>query len=464
MLTQAARLARIEPPDQPLPVFRRLRTIVDNPIKAWPRALYRDRIYRSRLLGRDIIYVMAPDLIRTVLLDDADSFDKGEVARRALGPALGDAILIADGSRWRWQRRAVAALFRQERIRDFLPDMIAAAERTRDRWQAMPPGAEIDVAHEMIQTTFDIILRTMLPGRGSIDPDLMERSVTSYLESTSWVIALAMVGAPSWTPFPGIYRRHRNRKRLHAMLESLILEARRTPGHGNDLLTHLMTATDPETGRSMDPIDVRNNLLTFITAGHETTALALTWTFYLLSLHPEIEQRVKDEIAAVTGGGPVRAEHIEALGFTNQVIQEAMRLYPPAALIVRAARRDVVLDGEQVRAGSTVYIPVYAVHRHETLWSDPDRFDPSRFEPEAAKARDRCSYLPFGAGPRICVGQGFAQMEAAAVLATLLRSFQLELRPGYTPEPRLRVTLRPAAGMPMRITGSARESRQVSGD
>ncbi len=464
MLTQAARLARIEPPDQPLPVFRRLRAIVDNPIKAWPRALYRDRIYRSRLLGRDIIYVMAPDLIRTVLLDDADSFEKGEVARRALGPALGDAILIADGSRWRWQRRAVAALFRQERIRDFLPDMIAAAERTRDRWQAMPPAAEIDVAHEMTQTTFDIILRTMLPGRGSIDPDLMERSVTSYLESTSWVIALAMVDAPRWTPFPGIYRRHRNRKRLHAMLESLILEARRTPGHGNDLLTHLMTATDPETGRSMDPIDVRNNLLTFITAGHETTALALTWTFYLLSLHPEIEQRVKGEIAAVTGGGPVRPEHIEALGFTNQVIQEAMRLYPPAALIVRAARRDVVLDGEQIRAGSTVYIPVYAVHRHEKLWSDPDRFDPSRFEPEAAKARDRCSYLPFGAGPRICVGQGFAQMEAAAVLATLLRSFQLELRPGYTPEPRLRVTLRPATGMPMRITGSARESRQASGN
>jgi len=183
----------------------------------------------------------------------------------------------------------------------------------------------------------------------------------------------------------------------------------------------------------------------------------LTWTFYLLSLHPEIEQRVKGEIAAVTGGGPVRPEHIEALGFTNQVIQEAMRL-----LIVRAARNDVVLDGEPIRAGSTVYIPVYAVHRHEKLWSDPDRFDPRRFEPEAAKARDRCSYLPFGAGPRICVGQGFAQMEAAAVLATLLRSFRLELRPGYIPEPRLRVTLRPAAGMPMRITGSSARDNPLS--
>ena len=394
---------------------------------------------------------MAPDLIRTVLLDDADSFEKGEIARRTLGPGLGDSILVADGSRWRWQRRAVAALFRPERIREFLPEMIAAAERTRNRWQAMPPGAEIDVAREMMRTTFDIILRTMLPGRGRIDTELMERSVTSGLKSTSWIVALALVRAPSWVPYPGVYRTRRNRKRLHSILESLIIEARQTPGNGDDLLSHLTTATDPETGRSMNTIDIRNNLMTFITAGHETTALALTWTFYLLSLYPELEERVRGELAAVTGGGPVRPNHIDELAYTNQVIQELMRLYPPAALIVRAARRDIVLDNEQIRAGMTVYAPVYAVHRHEKIWSEPDRFDPSRFEPEAAKVIDRFSYLPFGAGPRTCIGQNFAQMEAAAVMATLLRSFQLKLRPGYTPEPRLRVTLRPAGGMPMRL-------------
>ena len=326
--------------------------------------------------------------------------------------------------------------------------MIAAAERTRNRWQAMPPGAEIDVAREMMRTTFDIILRTMLPGRGRIDTELMERSVTSGLESTSWIVALALVRAPSWVPYPGVYRTRRNRKRLHSILESLIIEARQTPGNGDDLLSHLTTATDPETGRSMNTIDIRNNLMTFITAGHETTALALTWTFYLLSLYPELEERVRGELAAVTG---VRPNHIDELAYTNQVIQESGRLYPPAALIVRAARRDIVLDNEQIRAGMTVYVPVYAVHRHEKIWSEPDRFDPSRFEPEAAKVIDRFSHLPFGAGPRTCIGQNFAQMEAAAVMATLLRSFQLKLRPGYTPEPRLRVTLRPAGGMPMRL-------------
>src|SRR5262245_39264988 len=142
MPRSTARLAGIEPPDEPLSLFRLLRTVADNPVKAWPRAVYRNRRYRSRLLGHDTVYVMAPDLIRIVLLDEAENFEKGELARRALGPVLGDAILIADGSRWRWQRRAVAPIFRQERIRDFLPAMIAAAERTRDRWRALPSGAE----------------------------------------------------------------------------------------------------------------------------------------------------------------------------------------------------------------------------------------------------------------------------------------------------------------------------------
>ena len=461
MPTVPARLAGIDPPDQPLPMFRLLRAVVDNPLKAWPCAVYREHLHRARVLGHETIYVMAPDLIRAVVLDEADNFEKGEISRRALGPALGDAILTAEGSRWRWQRRAVAGIFRQERIRDFLPAMTASAERTRDRWCALPAGAEIDVAHEMMRTTFDIILTTMLSGRSRVDLELMERSITEYLEPTSWIVALAMVGAPSWVPYPGAHRARRAREHLHRMLATLIVEAKRNPGNRDDLLSLLTNAIDPETGKSMTANDVRNNLLTFITAGHETTALALTWTLYLLSLHPEVEQRVKREIAATIMGGPIHAKHIDALAYTSQVIQEAIRLYPPVALIVRAARRDVKLGNELVRAGTTVYVPVYAVHRHEKLWREPQRFDPSRFEPDAAKAHDRYTYLPFGGGPRVCIGQNFAQMEAKAILATLLGSFQLRLRPGHIPEPRLRVTLRPTGGMPMRIAiDSGRSSGQ----
>ena len=444
-------LAETAAPDRRLPLFQLLRTVVDNPLRAWPRSIDRERLVRSRVLGRDTVYVMAPDLIRQVMMDEVENFEKGEIPRRTLGPALGDAILTADGARWRWQRRAVAPLFRHERIRNYLPTMIDAAQRTRDRWRAYPPGTEIDIAHEMMRTTFDIILGTILPGRSSVDADLMEKSITDYLEASSWIIALTMARAPTWVPFPGFYKAQRARRHMHQILDTLIGEAKRRPGSGNDLLSLLTNATDAETGQSMTDLDVRHNLLTFIAAGHETTAVALTWTCYLLSIHPEIEQCVRTEIATVTGGGPLSAEHIEALTYTKQVILESMRLYPPVALIVRAATRDVKLDNQAIRAGTNVYIPVYAVHRHEGYWQNPDAFDPSRFEPEAAKARDRYLYIPFGAGPRVCIGASFAQVEAAAVLATLLSAFKLRLRPGYVPEPKLRVTLRPAGGMPMRV-------------
>jgi len=447
--------ARIDPPAQPLRLIQLLRTVVRNPLESWPSAVYQEHLHRSRVLGRDAIFVMHPALIRQVLVDEADSFDKGEMARRALEPALGDAILTSDGARWRWQRRAAAPIFRQEHLRGFLPSMIAAAERTRDRWLSLPAGVEIDVAREMMQTTFDIVLETMLSGRSNIDTAAMERAIADYLESTSWMMVLAMIGAPRWVPYPGIGKARRGREHLKQLVDGLIADVQHRPAARNDLLSLLIETTDPETGRSMSDMDIRGNILTFIMAGHETTALALTWTFYLLSLHSDVEERVKSEIASVTAGSSLQLEHIDSLQYTKQVTQEAMRLYPPAPLIAREARRDVRIGTEAVRPGTVVYVPVYAVHRHAELWDRPDVFDPTRFEPDAVKARDRYAYLPFGAGLRVCIGMSFAQMETTAVLAVLLESLRLRLRPGYVPEPKLRVTLRPAGGMPMRLVRPA---------
>ena len=447
--------ARIDPPAQPLSLLRLLRAVVRNPIESWPRAVYREHLHRSRMPGRDAVFIMYPALIRQVLVDEADSFEKGMMARRALEPVLGDAILIADGARWRWQRRAAAPLFRREQLLEFLPAMIAAAERTRERWLSYPTASEIDVAREMMRTTFDIVLATMLSGSSAGDTARLERAIADYLESTSWVMALTIVGAPRWVPYPGMRKARRGRDYLKQLVDGLTTEVARSGASRNDLLSLLIGANDPQTGRSMSETDVRDNILTFVMAGHETTALALTWTFYLLSLHRDVEARVRSEIAAVTGGSPVRGEHLESLRYTQQVIQEAMRLYPPVPLIVREARRVLRLGTEMIGPGTFVYVPVYAVHRHEEFWDRPDVFDPDRFAPEAVKARDRYVYLPFGAGPRICVGMSFAQMEATAVLAVLLSSLRLRLRPGYVPEPKLRVTLRPARGMPMRLIASA---------
>jgi cytochrome P450 len=169
--------ARIDPPAQPLSLLRLLRAVVRNPIESWPRAVYREHLHRSRMPGRDAVFIMYPALIRQVLVDEADSFEKGMMARRALEPVLGDAILIADGARWRWQRRAAAPLFRREQLLDFLPAMIAAAERTRERWLSYPTASEIDVAREMMRTTFDIVLATMLSGSSAGDTARLERAI-----------------------------------------------------------------------------------------------------------------------------------------------------------------------------------------------------------------------------------------------------------------------------------------------
>jgi cytochrome P450 len=443
--------ARIDPPRRQLPALKLIRTVIRNPIEVWPKAVFEEDVFRSRFMNRDTVFVMDPDLVREVLVEKADAFVKAETMRRALRPALGDAILTADGADWRWQRRAAAPIFRHERLLGLAPAMLEAAARTRDRWLALDPSREVDVGREMMRTTFDIIVETMLSGHAGIDVERVERGVTDYLESTSWAIALTLLQAPDCVPYPGKLRAVQARNYLRA--ELLRLAAERRPGAGarDDLITLLIEARDPETGQAMSDRDVADNLLTFITAGHETTALALTWTFYLLGLHPHIEARAVAEIDRVTGGAPLAAEHAGALGYTGQVLQEAMRLYPPAPVIVRAATRDVVIGAQPIARGTAVYVPVYALHRHAKLWDEPDRFDPDRFAAGAAKARHRYQYIPFGAGPRICIGMGFAMLEATLILATLLRATRARLRDRYTPGLKLRVTLRPFPGMPMRI-------------
>ena len=441
--------AKVGPPEKRVWPFGTIRTIVRNPIEAWPQSIYREPVVRRRFLKQDAIFLCDPDLIRQVLVDQSEAFTKSEAMRRSLEPALGDALLTAEGARWRWQRRTAAPIFRHDRILGFVPAMIEAARRTRDRWLALPPGAEIEVAREMMRTTFEIILETMLSGAGNMDVSKVERGITSYLDSTSWVIALTLLKAPAWLPYPGKAHADRSRDYLRSETLRIVAERRASGERRNDLITLLLEAKDPETGQAMTDREIADNLITFITAGHETTALALTWAFYLLSLHPQAETRIREEIETVTGGDELQAEHVDQLAFTRQVMSETMRLYPPAPVVVRTPVRDVDLGSEKLARGTLVYVPIYAVHRHEKLWDEPDRFDPERFQPDAVKARRRYAYLPFGAGPRICIGMSFALVEATVILAELVRATSLRLRPGYHPKLKMRITLRPAAGMPM---------------
>jgi cytochrome P450 len=227
------------------------------------------------------------------------------------------------------QRQSVAAAFRHEKLLELLPVMIEATERTERRWDTSPSG-DIDIGHEMMRTTFDIIVETMMSGGHGIDIGRVEQSVTDYLKPTGWTFALAMLGAPEWLPQPGRRKARAAVNYLRSSLSTVIANRRQNPADRNDLVSMLLEAKDPETGRMMSDTEITDNLLTFITAGHETTALGLAWTFYLLSQNSDVERKVVEEIAAVTGGNPVAAGHIAELTYTRQVFSEAMRLYPPA--------------------------------------------------------------------------------------------------------------------------------------
>ena len=265
--------------------------------------------------------------------------------------------------------------------------MITASRNMRDAWTALPDGAPLEITHEMMRVTFDIILETMLSGRGNTDVARVEISIRDFLESTSWQTALSALGAPKWTPFPGKRRSERGGGYLRQTVSDSIAERRRTGERRDDLLSLMLDAKDPETGDGLSDIDIRDNIITFIGAGHETTALALTWTFFLLARHPDIERRVLAEIAQVTGGAPIEANQVADLTYTRQVIQEAMRVYPPVAMIVRQSTRDLSIGGVPITPHDNVFVPIYAIHHHHRLWPNPEAFDPDRFTPDAVKSR-----------------------------------------------------------------------------
>lgn len=420
-----------------------------NPLEAIPPEAYVEPLAYWRFLGNDVALVCDPDLVRQVLVSGADATNKGESVRRPLGAALGEGLLIAEGADWRWQRRAIAPVFRAAGLDRFVPSMLAAAERTRARLV----GARGPVAlnHEMMRATFEIIADTMLSGGEGLDVDRVGANVSAYLRETPWANLASLLGLPAWMPLPGRRRALEAARYLRGEIEALVAARRAAGAGGDDLVGLLLTAEDPETGRRMSDVQVTDNVVTFMTAGHETTALALAWTLDLLGRHPEIARRVTGEIETVTGGGAVEARHLERLAYTRQVLQEGMRLYPPAAMIVRRLIEPLHIGGRLFAAGSRILVPVFALHRHASLWEAPEVFDPDRFAPEAASKRHRHAYLPFGAGPRICIGSGFAMLEAVAILAVLMRDLRYVPVEAAPPEPRLEITLRPQTPLWARI-------------
>jgi len=426
-----------------------------NTVAAFGANAYRLRHVHAHSWIQDFFLVNDPESIKHILLDNVTNYVKSRQIRRTVGPALGNGLFNAEGPSWRFQRRTAAPMFQARHIAQFAPAMAAAAQEALARWETMPDGAEIDAAEAMMRLTYDIILRTMFSSDVTMQYDAMAKAFATYLETIGHIDVLTTLGLPMWVPTPERIRGRATVRFLRGELEGVIARrreriARDLEAAPDDLLTLLLTTRDPEGGALFGEREVFDNVLTFMFAGHETTANALAWTLYLLSQFPDADGRVAAE-AQAQHEDSFSAGNLGGLVYARMVLEEAMRLYPPAPIISRDSVAADTVSGIAIRPGTAVMISPWVLHRHQTLWEDPEYFDPERFAPGRREKIHRFAYLPFGAGPRICIGMGFAIQEALIVLASMMRRFRLELVPGFAVEPHARLTLRPRNGLRMRV-------------
>jgi len=435
---------RIAPPERRLHRLAFISQFVRNPLSVVPRAAYEEDLVP--VPGAPIVWVTGPQHIRDVLLEKRELFAK-TAQIRLLGPLLGKGILTSEGGDWKWQRQASAPMFRPQEVQHFVPGFVRATRRLVARWT---DNAVRPIDRDMTEVTFDVISATLLPSTDASMPAAIEASTASFQRAGAWAQLFAWVGAPRWLPQPGRRGSAEAVRALRGAVHRILAERRAAGEAGEDLLGRLMRATDPESGQRMNDEQLVDNLLTFYLAGHETTAKALTWTLFLLANDPHWARRLEAEVDAVAGRDEVSAAHAEQMTLVQQVVKESMRLYPPVPLMTRQAVADTELDGHPIRAGTSVVMPIYTIHRHARRWEAPDAFLPERFAPGREEAIPRYQYMPFGAGPRICIGMNFALLEATAILATLLQRVRFA-RVGREPVPVARVTLIPQGGMPLAV-------------
>ncbi len=433
------------PPEGDLPLLRFLATVGTNGIGMWPRAAYETPVQRRTLLGRARITVSDPDAVRRVLVENADNYARSAISIRMLRPVLGDGLLISEGAPWRHQRRTLAPAFTPRAVEMLAPHIRAATDGAIRGLETAT--GEVDLFGALQTLALEIAGRTMfsvgMTGHGAGLRALVEDYQTR-LGRPRLLDFLLPLGWPS----PHDIARARFRRRWTTQLDRIIADrsSARTDA-AQDLLDLLGAARDPETGRAFTPEELRDQVATLILAGHETTALTLLWACTLLAQAPGIQESLAAEAHVDSGTG----DPMKRLPLTRAVVDETLRLYPPAYILARLARGADRLAGHDIAPRTIVIVAPWLLHRHRTLWTAPDAFDPSRFLP-GAPAIPRFAYLPFGAGPRVCIGAQFALTEAVLALSRLVGRFQFALAEDRPVLPAAVVTLQPDHAPVFRLT------------
>lgn len=423
-----------------------LRAFQQRPLETIERARQHGDLVRWRFGPFWFNQANHPDLVREILVTKADSFGKTARNREVFERVLGEGLLVSEGEYWRRQRRLVQPAFHRKRIESYGDVMVEYTQRMLDQWGE---GAEIDLAREMMQLTLGVVSKTLF------DAELEDETYHRVDRAMGVVLEKAndrfnrVLPLPAWLPTPSNRAAMRAVQELDDVLMEIIEERRRQGTDTGDLLSMLLMAQTQ--GDGMTDRQVRDEAMTLFLAGHETTANALTWTWTLLARHPEVEARLRQEIERALSGRAPTVDDLESLEYTDWVIQESMRLYPPAWIIARQAREPVKVGRYRLDEGAIVFISQWGLHRDERFFESASQFRPERFSPKRADDIPRYAYIPFGGGPRICVGNNFAMMEARLVLAAMVQSVSLEMDPDQdlTPEPL--VTLRPRHRIRMRV-------------
>ncbi len=418
-----------------------------------PERAFHDLVFRGWGLAGSWVMVSDPAGVKRVLVDNVANYPKTELERRFFRALFGEGLLATDGELWRRHRRIMAPAFDPRSVAGYGPAITRACDSFYAKWDNLPDGAEVDMAADMSALTLRIIAGTMF----SADTDDVIGLVANTMQNGFDVSQFSILDV---LPITGPIRMRRREREMAAQFRPLdaainrMIDAREKDPQGAaaDLLGRLITAHDDSGDAAMTSREIRDQVITIFIAGHETTAQAMNWTWYLLSQHPVEEARLHAELDAVLGGRAPTQDDLPKLAYARRVVEESMRVYPTApGLSNRGALADDEICGVKVNKGDSVVIAPWVLHHHRRLWDEPARFDPDRFLPERSAGRPRFAYLPFGAGPRVCIGQVMAMNEAVLILASLAQRYRLRLAPDQNVVPQANVTLRPKYGLRMRL-------------
>ncbi|MFK7891717.1 MAG: cytochrome P450 [Granulosicoccus sp.] len=442
----------IVPSSKPYSVLHGLFVLRQNPARWWSSQMYDEGVRKNRIAGRNFVHVARPELARIVLLDSASSFGRSFILQRVLQPAMGNGLLTSDGEVWRRQRRLLAPVFRKNTLNQFVPAIDRHAIDCRDQL-LKEDGNVASLAPITAHATLGIIFEILF-GDTDMDRESVISDIDTFLTRFGKPDTLQLLGVPDYIPRFGARRSlEKIVRRLRSQCQNAI-DLQRAEGRVDTggLVGRLLSAIDPDTGDRLNDESIIDNVITFMGAGHETTAVALAWTLYAIAHQPTLAARLAEESLTVLGDEPASTDIIDALTLHRQSIQESMRLYPPAAAIVRTVTKDVRVGPFELEPGDHVTIATMPMHRNPRWWPEPNVFDETRFEPAAVAARDRFAFLPFGDGPQICIGATFALNEAVLILARLTPALRFTpVDDGAEPEPILNVTLRPSDGVRLKV-------------